>query len=417
MNRFINIDKKVVKNNIYNLKNIVFEVTDSCNLSCKYCGYAELYKGYDKRDHKQLSFAKAKQIMDYLFRLWREVYSPGVNYPVIIGFYGGEPLMNISFIKELVDYLEKVQEIGKSFKFNMTTNAILLDKYMDYLVRKNFILCISLDGDEDAHSYRVNHSGKNSFNQVFRNVKMLQEKYPEYFSKQVMFTSVLHNRNNVYSTYRFIKNHFGKIPSITPLNNSRIKEDKVNEFRAMYQNPLQSIYSSSNCDVIENEMFIKTPRVSNLATYIHRQSGNVFNNYNDLLLEFSNSDFPPTGTCPPFLKKMFITVNGKILPCERIDHDFFMGNVYDDHVDIDYEKVAEKHNSYVFKLIQQCHHCAINRQCSQCVYQNDNIRKKNVKCIDFCVQTEFDKRNVRNIDFLREHPHYYKRILEDVFII
>jgi uncharacterized protein len=44
---------------------LVFEVTDKCNLKCKYCGYAELYGGYDERVGKDLLFFKAQAIIDY----------------------------------------------------------------------------------------------------------------------------------------------------------------------------------------------------------------------------------------------------------------------------------------------------------------------------------------------------------------
>jgi len=416
MNDFLNIDEENVRHYLYNLKQLVFEVTDSCNLQCKYCGYAGLYQGYDQREGKRLSFAKAKQIIDYLSSLWREIYSPGANYQVAISFYGGEPLLNMPFIRETVDYLEQVQNTGKVFLFNMTTNGMLLDKYMDYLVEKDFRLLISLDGDKEAHSYRVDHAGNNSFMQVFRNAKMLQDKHPAYFYKQVMFNAVLHNRNNVDAIFRFIRDHFGKTPTIAPLNNSGIRKDKVNKFRAMYQNKLQSMYRSPNCEALEAEMFINTPRVSELAQYIHQQSGNVFNDYNDLLVDASVVAFSPTGTCLPFSKKMFVTVNGKILPCERVDHDFFFGNVYDDRVDLDCQKVAEQHNSYVFKFIKQCHHCAITRKCIQCVYQNDDIRDEHVNCHSFCSRKEFDEKTYRIVDFLREHPPYYERVLNEVII-
>jgi hypothetical protein len=52
----------------------------------------------------------------------------------------------------------------------------------------------------------------------FKNVKLLQEKYPEYFNQYVDFNSVLHNRNNVEPTFWFIKDNFGKAPKIAPLN-------------------------------------------------------------------------------------------------------------------------------------------------------------------------------------------------------
>jgi predicted nucleic-acid-binding Zn-ribbon protein len=35
-----------------NLSQLVFEVTDACNLKCKYCGYGEFYNDYDSRGNK-----------------------------------------------------------------------------------------------------------------------------------------------------------------------------------------------------------------------------------------------------------------------------------------------------------------------------------------------------------------------------
>jgi uncharacterized protein len=41
-----------------NLPQIVFEVTDACNLKCKYCAYGEFYDDYDQREGKMLSVGK-----------------------------------------------------------------------------------------------------------------------------------------------------------------------------------------------------------------------------------------------------------------------------------------------------------------------------------------------------------------------
>jgi molybdenum cofactor biosynthesis enzyme MoaA len=34
-----------------NLPQLTFEVTDACNLRCKYCGHGEFYDDYDKREN------------------------------------------------------------------------------------------------------------------------------------------------------------------------------------------------------------------------------------------------------------------------------------------------------------------------------------------------------------------------------
>lgn len=80
----------------------------------------------------------------------------------------------------------------------MTTNATLIDKYVDFLVLNDFRLLISLDGNEKNHSYRVfGKSKKNSFYKVIRNMDMIKRDYPLYFSENISFNAVLHDRNSV----------------------------------------------------------------------------------------------------------------------------------------------------------------------------------------------------------------------------
>lgn len=52
---FVKLTSDTVKQQLINLRQIVFEVTDSCNLKCKYCGYGEFYGSYDKREERNLS--------------------------------------------------------------------------------------------------------------------------------------------------------------------------------------------------------------------------------------------------------------------------------------------------------------------------------------------------------------------------
>jgi uncharacterized protein len=325
--------------------------------------------------------------------------------------------MNIPFIKQVIDYVErlKLEKTGKVCSYSMTTNAVLLDQHMDYLVEKDFNLLISLDGDEFAQSYRTYHSGGNSFDRVFQNIKLLQEKYPAYFKNRVGFNSVLHNRNEVESTYQFIHSQFNKIPVISPLNGVGICEEKKDEFIKMYRNPVESFYNSSNCETIESEMLMRAPRVARLASYIMHRSGNTYYSYNELYI---NKDGSPlsTGTCMPFSKKMFVTVNGKILPCERISQQFSLGQVHEDRVELNEEYVADRHNHYVSRFVKQCAGCASNRFCMQCVYQVDALCKDDAGCPNFLSVKDLERRNEDTFKFLEEHPYYYRRILEDVKI-
>ena len=416
MKEYRKISHLDIEYSLANLKQLVFEVTDACNLRCKYCAYADLYEGYDQRENLKLPFQKAKLIIDYLYEYWEKRYCIEVNDPITIGFYGGEPLLNVPFIQQVIIYIESLNPIGKKFHYNMTTNAILLDRYMDFLAENEFRLLISLDGDEKGQSYRVDTKGKNSFDKVLANIQLLRSKYPSYFEHYVMFNSVLHNRNEVESTYRFIKDKFGKEPMISPLNNSGVRKDKLQEFYQAYQNVATSIQKANNCEALKNELFIKSPETGALVNYIYHHTGNVFNDYNDLLLGREGSSFPPSGTCIPFSKKMFITVKGRILQCEKIDHEFALGQITNKKVELNLEQAARQHNKYTFRYMNQCKTCAAKQLCTQCVYQIDDIHDKTSKCYSYYSATQHEKQKEYYMDHLDKHPELYNRILKEVVV-
>jgi uncharacterized protein len=68
-----------------------------------------------------------------------------------IGFYGGEPLLNFETIKRIVSYAKELYQ-NWSLTFTMTTNATLLDQQMiDYIIEKDFLIYVSLDGPRENH--------------------------------------------------------------------------------------------------------------------------------------------------------------------------------------------------------------------------------------------------------------------------
>ncbi len=96
-------------------------------------------------------------------------------------------------------------------------------------------------------------------------------------------------------------------------------------------------------------IFMDDLETAQLCTFLHWHSGNVFKSYNDLLFGVEKKKWIPTGTCLPFEKKMFVTVNGKILPCERISHDYALGKVTDTGVILDIEQIADTYNKWYKK--------------------------------------------------------------------
>lgn len=417
---FYSLTPDDVLNDLINLRQIIFEVTDGCNLKCKYCGYGDIYEGYDNREFKFLSFNQVKILLDYLHNIWQNNNQRGQNQLTAISFYGGEPLLNINFIKQVVNYIEKIGlNTNKEFYFSMTTNAVLLDRYMDYLAEKNFVLLISLDGNKQAQSYRVDHFGNNSFDKVFNNIKLLQQTYPNYFKEYVNFNSVLHNRNNVKDIYEFILNEFGKIGQISELRALGVKPEKIDEFNMLYKNKIQDLHHSDTCGDIQVKLFMENPEINELFYYLISY-GNTYYDYNDLLHNEDNNDsiIYGTGTCRPFSKKLFVTVNGKLLPCERIDHKFSFGYISNNKVILDTQAIANKFNTYLSKIYKNCKSCFCIDKCSKCLYTIENIDTDNfVKCDNKISKQYYEKFTAsRNINYLKTHPELLKIYNEDFVI-
>ena len=398
---------------IANTNQIVFECTSACGLRCKYCGYGDLYKGHDNRKPKELDIILAKKLFDYIIDRLESPLNRKIHERIALSFYGGEPLLNMHFIKEMVAYVKSKKVLKKVFFFSMTTNGLDINKHMDFLVENDFMLLISLDGNEKNNAYRVRPDGSSSFKKVYNNVLELKKKYPGYYEERVRFTSVLHNKNSNKEIRDFFETHFGKTPIINEVKSYDLKTEKKLEFDRMFKGKFTGLTPQDIInDINDKRKIFDTPFAVKLVSFLNRHSGFVFKSYNQLLLQRENYYYVSTGTCFPFERKIFLTVDGKILPCERINQIYTMGNVDEEGVHLDFHKIAEKYNAYFKKLMNQCNHCLRSNGCKMCIFYL-NIEENNPSCPSYYGLSEFKKALINSISLLEENPKYYVRILRD----
>ena len=408
---FIPYEEKDIINSISNINHIVFEITDACNLQCKYCAYGELYDDYDARSNKRMSFETVKSLIEYLKPYWVSHMNKSADQVITVGFYGGEPLMNFELIKETVEYCNNLRIPTRRFVFSMTTNATLVDKYVDFLVNNNFNLTISLDGDEIGNSYRIFHNGKNSFSKVVENVRDIQKRYPNYFSKHVSFNSVLHNRNSVESTHSFIYEQFGKIPEIHAINSSGIKQEKKDEFNNMFVKYSDSLISNE----LKRVRFTSDANIFSLCQFLLMYGNNQFFDYVSFLYAENKRKYIRTGTCFPFSRKMYVTVNNKILPCEKISAHYFIGQIKGGRVCLDFNDIARKYNDYYSRMQSNCEKCYMVNGCTQCIFQL-NLKDKIPHCNGFSSHRDLKRHIQRFIDILEDRNIEMKELLNNVFL-
>ena len=410
--KLVEISPLDIEYNLVNLSQVTFEVTDACNLRCKYCGFGELYYGHDERNAVFMDFTMVKTVLDYLCDFWNKHNTTSGTPRTTISFYGGEPLLNMPLIKRTVDYIESIS-INRKFQFSMTTNGMLLDKCMDYLVDKKFSLLISLDGDREAHSYRITPTGDNSFDTLYSNITLLKKRHPHFFEQNVAFNAVLNDRSNIEKVFRYIKDTFGKIPTISRLNNSDINPDK----REAYKKISSSIPDRPDLfrdAAFMEDFFLQAPGMREVLLYLYRFSGNTFEDYIDLFTDSDALSYLPTGVCSPFAKKMFVTVNGKIIQCERINHSFALGYVSGDTMNLDLNEAASKANYYISKVFKQCSGCAVKKSCYQCVYYIEGIESERPVCQGYMNNNTFEHYKKCIYAVLSKDSKLYKKLMTEV---
>jgi len=413
---FITLDVPIVRDNIINTKQIVFEVTDSCNLNCTYCALGELYEGFDERIGKKINTRYAIKLLKFIFNLKQR----DKNNKLIISFYGGEALLNMNFIKQIVEVANQLNtEKNMELQFTMTTNATLLYKYIDFLAANKFSLLISLDGNEKNHSYRVfSKNQKNSFQKVIENLDMIQRDYPEYFSTCINFNAVLHNRNSVKEIYEFIYTRYNKIPRITELNMRDIKPNNTDIIERMFHDKWKSEFDyqkeNPNLSRITHSQSLL---FTELTAFLKYCTVNYYISNINALLPITEK-YLPTGTCSPFSKKIFLTNRNKLLPCEKINYKYAIGKV-NDNIEIDFQEITQLYNYYYEYFHKFCQHCYSYRICGICIFQQNNIENINREefvCGRFQDQKVFKKKLHRIFSFLENYPNDFVEIIKNVII-
>lgn len=335
---------------------LAIELIQNCNLKCQYCLYGDIYK--TKFKHHVIEFDKLKAILDFLADYWSQ--RKRNSRKIRINYYGGEPLLKFDVIVRTTEYLKSIsKKIDLEFEFGLTTNGVLLDdKKIQYFVENNFFIAISLDGNKANNSYRVyKKTGDEVYDDVIQNVEQIKKYDSNYFINNVHFISVLHNRNSIDDINNFFKGNYEKNHrQYGALNKIDVKPEKQQEFDSMYvgiSNDADFKIGSRKFNLIREKDKLNKHYTSFKKNLISKRSYRLY-----------------TGTCIPLQKKIFITADYNLMPCERISFDVNFGNLYENgkHPHINWAKIIKVHNTQLSSVTQQCAKCYYNSLCSTCIY-------------------------------------------------
>lgn len=290
---------------------------------------------------------------------------------VSITFYGGEPLLEMNLVKKVVEYAEKVFK-GKELRFSVTTNATKLDEeIVEYLVKKDFVLMISLDGPKEIHNTnrRFAADGKGSYDIIVSNLRKIKEKFPDYFRK-ISISMVIDPQND-----------FDEINSVFD------KESVFSELN-VHATVIDDIYSLEKVSYSE-EYIAKREYHSFLAYLAELDRINIgeispiaYEEISDMkskskmkgkVKKLSYTD-APGGPCIPGQTRLFVDVDGNLFPCERVSESspaMIIGNLKEGFF---YEN-ARKILNIGALTADECKNCWAFRRCNLCARNADDGSK------------------------------------------
>lgn len=348
----------------HELSRICLQVTQNCNLRCKYCVFSGSYVNR-VHNNKRMDWDTAKKALDLLYE-----HNGESDQDVLIGFYGGEPLLEFDLIQKCVDYSYKLFPT-KNLQFNITTNATLLhSKIVKYLLDHNFTISLSIDGPQAIHDLnRVHVNGQGSFETVMRNIQDMLESIPDIPTDKFIISTVLSNDADLESVVRFFKedkrvNRFTY--QLTSANDTNLKAQplppcKKNDVVNEYEKVKVFLYGIGR---------IPLEMTSKLAESYANQLANNF--CHRTAVDMNQKKIHPGGPCVPGQHKLFVDVEGNLYPCERVSETspiMQMGNLENGFDFISAKRILNVGQT----TKEECSKCWAFHFCTQCVAFADGV--------------------------------------------
>lgn len=349
------------------MQHISIEMTEKCNLRCKYCIYHEEQGGFRTFGKQDITFDVIKKAVDLLALSTEE--------EVYVSFYGGEPLLKFDLIKQCIEYC-KEKLVGKKVHHNMTTNAVLItDEIANYLASiENYFTTISLDGPELIHNKnRVFHDGSGSFEKVMEGLSKLVKAEGENASKRINFNIVLDDKSE--ENFDRIQEFFATselIPKGSNITTSYIStENKEFEYLGVGSEEEKNINRSIEQDIdplsdwniekvnsgketLDQSKLISKDFVDKGLNAIHKR----------MLIDKPSQTHYMNGCCVPSARRLYITVNGDFAVCERLGPSPLIGNVDEG---INFEQVKKHYiDDFTKEASKYCNDCWAVHMCTMC---------------------------------------------------
>jgi His-Xaa-Ser system radical SAM maturase HxsB len=362
-------------------------VTLRCNHSCKYCHASSKNTSAFQYD---MDVKTSKKAVDIIFR------SPS---PFIkIEFQGGEPLLNFNVVKEIIEYVSKLNKrFNKRLSFVLCTNLTLMDEnklrfFKDYDV----LISTSLDGPKNIHdANRVMREGDSSYDKFLEKLELTRKMLGDDKVSALMTITKnnLYRLQEVIDEYIRLNFHGIFLRSLNPYGYAKSSKlhYEINDFINVYRETINYIIQQN----LTGKNFVEY-----FASILLKR----------ILTPFSSGFMDLQSPAGAGILGAIYNFDGSVYPSDEArmlaamdDNHFYLGNVNENT----YEEIFNNPllrritKSSCVEAIPGCHSCAYQQYCG-----SDPIRAYSL---------QHDKNYVGHIptsEFCRKHMAIITLLLE-----
>lgn len=314
--------------NYYNCSNLnmILELTNACNLRCRYC-----FENYqtEQRDISIMTKNILEKAIRFLLKDRRNCH---------LTFFGGEPTLCKELIIHGIYYGNQLaREQRKYISYSIVTNGTNIDdEFLNILNENNVNIVYSFDGNKFVQNQnRPFAGGKGSYEVVYKNlIKILNsrkdERYGHIIVRPTITSESVRLMNNIYNEFINIgcKEVSFSLVSADENKQYAIREKDIEILRESYKEMTKNYYYEI-------------------------EKGNSFNKFFESILKKVDSDSINKYFCDCGRRYIAIGTNGDIYPCEG-----FLG--------VKQAKLGNINNEFLEKEWILPQSVEVNKECNNC---------------------------------------------------
>ncbi len=340
------------------IAHLTLGLTDHCNLRCGYCPLTRM-PAAGRRD---MSVATALRAAAWFTERC------GGSGPANISFYGGEPLLRLDLIGEVVAAVRRHQG-GRTIDFTVDTNATLIDdRTARFLATEGIRLQVSLDGPPHIHDrHRRGGHGAPTHARIEAGLRRLL-RVDAAMAQRIRFVATLTPPYEILE----ISDYFARFPLYRELGLDAEPTVRLNfaglegtglaegDGRAAAAEQWRSAMAAAR------ERYKAALAAGRRATLPRALAGL----FDDPLVRWHHRSrgacgdtYFPAGACRPGVRRVYVDPDGRLLPCERAGAERAIGDV---DRGFDAEAIAAVHRELLDVVAGRCRTCWAQRLCRIC---------------------------------------------------